>query len=91
MSLNVKKSTYIIRTPAFYKYKLKPANYKLLLKNDSGLINLSSISNQHVINNIMDGNVQLIDIIKSFKLESIIKPEKKKKVTVKGAKKLVLI
>ena len=39
----------------------------------------------------MDGNVQLIDIIKSFTLESIIKPEKKKKVTVKGAKKLVLI
>jgi len=91
ISLHVKKSTYIIRTPGFDKYKLKPSKYKLLLKNDNALIDLSSISNEVVVNNIMNANVQLVDIIKSFTSENIIKPYvTKNKVAVKGANKLVL-
>ena len=91
ISLNVNKSTYIIRTPGFDKYKPKPSKYKLLLKNDNALIDLLSISNKLVINNIIDANVQLIDIIKSFTRETLVKPVvTKKKVNSKAHKKLVL-
>ena len=90
ISLNVSTSTYIVRVPAIDKYKLKPSKYKMLLKNYDGLISLTSISNERIINNIMDANVELIDIIKSFTIESDVKPMISKKTIVKGGNKLVL-
>ena len=66
MSLNVTDSMYIIRTPGFNKYKLKPAKYRLLLKHSDSFIDINSITNTNTQTNILKSNVSFDNIITSF-------------------------
>ena len=66
MSLNVKKSTYVITPPIFNRYRVKPAKYKMVLKDGYSLIDIESIKNETTRNNILSSRVDMDDIITTF-------------------------
>ncbi len=66
MSLNVKKSTYVITPPIFNRYRVKPAKYKMVLKDGYSLIDIESIKNETTRNNILSSGVDMDDIITTF-------------------------